>query len=117
WLIKDKNDKIIGLEDSDPNDKRVIGNGIPRYRASWSNHLTYKRWDLDILMRGAFKFDILDLRAAYFRMPVHINKGQSNIMHGTFDKIDGKEISIEQPVNLVSYFLEKGAFWKIDRIN
>lgn len=115
WKIEGADGKVKSITQKDPEDRRIIGNGVPDFRLSWSNTFNYRNWDLSILMRGAFGFQILDNRRLYYNVPTQIKGG--NVFKGTFDKVYGKRpLSVDQSKTFVSYFLEDGDYWKIDNI-
>jgi TonB-linked SusC/RagA family outer membrane protein len=117
WLIMGQDGKPKPITENSPDDKRIIGNGIPDFRLSWSNTVNYKNWDLSVLMRGAFGFQILNMRDEYYKIPSHLKKGAGNVIKGALDKVYGKRpLSVNQVANYVSYFVENGTFWKIGRV-
>ena len=68
WIIlgEDGNQKPIAEASAD--DKRVTGNGLPKHYLSWNNTFTYKSFSLDINMRGAFDYQIMnETRIFYLR--------------------------------------------------
>lgn len=70
---------------------------------------------MSVTMRGAFGFQILNLRSMYYKVPTQIKGG--NVMKGAFDPVYGKRpLSVDQSKQYVSYFVEDGDFWKIDNI-
>lgn len=93
-------------------DKRVIGNGLPKYYLSWNNNFQYKNWDLAITQRGAFKFQVANLQRMMFENPT---QAQYNLLKNAFDPVFGKTV-LKSPVEFNSYYIENGDFWKIDNI-
>jgi len=93
-------------------DKKVIGNGLPKYNAGWNNNFRYKNWDLTITQRGAFKFQIANLQRMMLENPT---QAQYNLLKPAFDKIYGKT-QLKSPVEFNSYYIENGDYWKIDNI-
>jgi len=115
WIIegKDGNPKPIG--EQQPDDKTVIGNGLPKHFLSWDNSFVYKNFDLNITMRGTFGYDILNLPRLYYDCPVNLTHG--NLLSTAYDPVFGKRpLSDQQELQYVSHFIEKGDFWKIDNI-
>jgi TonB-linked SusC/RagA family outer membrane protein len=110
WVVLDSLGNRISVANAKPKDRRVIGNGIPKQYAAWNNNVRYRSFDLDVNMRGAFKFQILNYQRMYYENPTII---QYNMLKSAFDPVYGK-----RPVNYslayVSYYLEDGDFWKID---
>ncbi|HTI08222.1 MAG TPA: SusC/RagA family TonB-linked outer membrane protein [Puia sp.] len=93
-------------------DKRVIGNGLPKFYAGWNNNFRYKKWDLSITQRGAFKFQVANLQRMMLENPTQI---QYNVLTTAFDKVYGKT-QLKSPLEFNSYYIENGDYWKIDNI-
>lgn len=93
-------------------DKKVIGNGLPKYYLAWNNNFQYKNWDLAITQRGAFKFQVANLQRMMFENPT---QAQYNLLKNAFDPVFGKTV-LKSPVEFNSYYIENGDFWKIDNI-
>lgn len=106
WIIYDKNgDYKIGMDATDE-DMYSVGNGLPKFTASWSNYLRYKNFDLNVYFRGAFGFDIFNIHEFYYGIPGMT----SNVMKLAYTKNAG--IS-ENPL-VCDYYLEKGDYVKLD---
>lgn len=115
WEIEGQDGQAKPITQQDPGDRQIIGNGVPDFQLSWSNSVNYRNWDLSVTMRGAFGFQILNLRRMYYNVPTQIKGG--NVMKGTFDDVYGERpLSVDQSKQYVSYFVEDGDFWKIDNI-
>ena len=93
-------------------DKKVIGNGLPKYYLSWNNNFQYKNWDLAITQRGAFKFQVANLQRMMFENPT---QAQYNLLKNAYNPVFGKAV-LKSPVEFNSYYIENGNFWKIDNI-
>jgi TonB-dependent starch-binding outer membrane protein SusC len=93
-------------------DKKVLGNGLPKYYAGWNNNIHYKNLDLGITMRGAFGFQILNFDKMYLENPTITNY---NRLKSSQDKVFGKAL-LNEPLEFNSYYIEDGDFWKIDNI-
>lgn len=115
WIIEDKDGNPKPIIEQQPDDKHVLGNGLPKHFLSWSNTLNYKGFQLSILMRGAFGFDILNTPRMFYDNPIWLARG--NLMNTAFDpKLNGKALGSTQELQYVSYYIEKGDYWKIDNI-
>ncbi len=114
WVYEDGNGKA-STEIPDPaNDRKVIGNGLPKYYGGWNNTFRYGKFDLGITMRGAFGFQIINSQ----RM-LHENPGfQSyNLLNSAYDKVFGKTVlNTDVNVDFNSYYVENGNYWKVDNI-
>lgn len=115
WIIEGLDGKPKPIEDAMPEDKHVIGNGLPKHYLNWNNTITFKKFDLNITMRGAFGFDILNMAQMHYSVPSILTRG--NVLRGTFDNIYGKRpLADNAAPQYVSYYIEKGDYWKIDNI-
>src|SRR5690606_12688772 len=56
WIYEDRNGELVNYKDFGhaPDDRHVIGNGLPKIYAGWNNNIRFKRFDLILPMRGAF---------------------------------------------------------------
>ena len=110
WIVLNKDNQPIPIRQAKPGDRQILGNGIPKQFAAWNNSLRYRNFDLDVNMRGAFKFQILNFQRMYYENP---KITQYNMLRSAFDNVYGK-----RPVNYdlayVSYYIENGDYWKLD---
>lgn len=93
-------------------DKKVIGNGLPKYYAGWTNNFRYKNWDLSITQRGAFDFQVANIPRMMYENPTYT---QYNLLKDAFDPVFGKT-QLQSPQEFNSYYIEDGDYWKIDNI-
>jgi len=93
-------------------DKKVIGNGLPKYYAGWVNNFRYKNWDLSISQRGAFKFQVANFSRMMYENPTYT---QYNLLKTAFNPLFGKT-QLKSPQEFNSYYVEDGDYWKIDNI-
>lgn len=115
WIIEGKDGKPKPIAEQQADDKKVLGNGIPKHFLSWDNTVIYKNFDFNVMMRGAFKYQILNFSRMFLEAPVSIGRG--NVLASVYDNVYGKRpLSEEQDMQYVSYYVEKGDFWKIDNI-
>ncbi|RYY38098.1 MAG: TonB-dependent receptor [Sphingobacteriaceae bacterium] len=115
WIIqgKDGNPKPIVQQQAD--DKQVIGNGLPKHYLNFNNSFAYKDFDLNITMRGAFGFQILNTPRMFYSAPVMLTRG--NVFASTYDNIYNKRpLADDQSLNYLSYYVEDGDYWKIDNV-
>lgn len=115
WIIEDHDGKPKSIENALPEDKHIIGNGLPKHYLDWNNTVLFKNFDLNISMRGAFGFDILNMPKMHYSVPSILTRG--NVLRGTFDNIYGKRpLSDSETPQYLSYYIEKGDYWKIDNV-
>ncbi|WP_250317994.1 SusC/RagA family TonB-linked outer membrane protein [Pedobacter sp. B4-66] len=114
WLFynrngeKVRNDQINISKDRNKTDLAPIGNGIPKYYASWTNNFSYKNFDLRIFIRGKFDYDILNTTALSYA-----NKTWSgNLLKSAFTK----HSQINDTYMYSDYYLENGTNVKLDEV-
>lgn len=117
WIYEDRNGELVNYKDFThaPEDKHVIGNGLPKWYAGWNNTLRYKTFDLNVTMRGAFGFQIINGgRMNYENVK---NSRFENRLKSVNDLVFGKHtLSSEVEPEFNSYYVENGDYWKIDNI-
>ena len=117
WIYEDRNGELVNYKDFThaPEDKHVIGNGLPKWYAGWNNTLRYKNFDLKVTMRGAFGFQIINCgRMNYENVK---NSRFENRLKSVNDLVFGKHtLSPEVEPEFNSYYVEDGDYWKIDNI-
>ena len=117
WNYEDRNGELVNYKDFThaPEDKHVIGNGLPKWYAGWNNTLRYKNFDLNVTMRGAFGFQIINGgRMNYENVK---NSRFENRLKSVNDLVFGKHtLSPEVEPEFNSYYVEDGDYWKIDNI-
>lgn len=117
WIYEDRNGELVNYKDFThaSEDKHVIGNGLPKWYAGWNNTLRYKNFDLNVTMRGAFGFQIINGgRMNYENVK---NSRFENRLKSVNDLVFGKHtLSPEVEPEFNSYYVEDGDYWKIDNI-
>lgn len=110
WLVWNKdNTRKIPIGDATPEDKRITGNGMPKYNVSLTNEFRYKNFDLSIFLRGAFGFDLFNVHDFYFG----IRAMEGNVLRRAYIK----NSEIEGSNQLTDYFIEKGDYLKLDVVS
>jgi len=114
WIYEGADGKPVKYSDFNHSfeDKKVIGNGLPKYYAGWTNNFRYKNWDLSITQRGAFDFQVANIPRMMYENPTYT---QYNLLKDAFDPVFGKT-QLKSPQEFNSYYIEDGDYWKIDNI-
>jgi len=114
WVYEGADGKPVKYSDFKHSfeDKKVLGNGLPKFYFGWNNSFRYKNWDLSITQRGAFGFQVANLQRMMFENPT---RSAYNVLTTAFDKVYGKT-QLQSPVEFNSYYIENGDYWKIDNI-
>lgn len=113
WIIEGEDGKPKSLRNSTPSDKKILGNGVPKHILGWNNSFTFKNWDLNITLRGAFGYQIMNFQRMFYENP-KIN--QYNMLKSAFDPVYGKT-PIYADLAYVSYYMEQGDHIKIDNVS
>lgn len=108
-ILDDKNEKIP-VAQADAKFKRYIGNGTPKHFLSWNNNLSWKQFDLTLFFRGAFGFDIFNMRK--YGMG-HKGSGTDNVLRSAY--MEDKDLFTGGGV-ISSYYLEDGSFVKLENV-
>jgi TonB-linked SusC/RagA family outer membrane protein len=111
WIVETPEGELISALDASDADKQVLGNGLPKHYLSWSNTINFKGFDLNVNMRGAFGFQILNFQRMYYENPT-INY---NVLNSAFDLVYDKAV-LQDVQRFVSYYVEDGDYWKIDNV-
>lgn len=109
-LVLNKDGEAVLTTNVDASDKRYIGNGVPSSFLSWTNSLTYGNWDLSMLWRGAFGFEIFNMRKYGMGL---VLCGTDNVLRSAY--LDDRDVRSGGGV-ISSFFLEKGDYFKLDNV-
>lgn len=109
-LVYNKEGEAVLTSNVDASDKQYIGNGAPSHFLSWNNYFQYKNWDLSFLFRGAFGFQIFNMRK--YGMGLQLC-GTDNVLRTAYT--DDKDVKTGGGV-ISSYFLEDGDYLKLDNL-
>jgi len=115
WLIEGQDGQPKPIAQQQTTDKKVIGNGLPKHNLSWNNSFRYRKLSMDIQMRGAFGFQILNVPRMYYEPPVGISRG--NILTTAYHDVFGERpLSNSQELQYVDYYVENGDYWKVSNV-
>lgn len=109
-LIYDNDGNKVSQAVADPSFKRYIGNGTPSHFLSWSNTIRWKNWDLNLFFRGAFGFEIFNMRK--YGMGLQ-GCGTDNVLRTAYT--EDAYITTGGGV-ISSYFLEPGDYFKLENM-
>lgn len=110
WIVLNKAGQEIPISKTVADDRRVLGNGIPKYYLAFNNTLRWRDFDLAVNMRGAFGFQVLNYQRMYYENPSIL---QYNMLKSAFHKVYGKR-ELDYDLAYVSYYVEDGDYWKVD---
>lgn len=103
YIIKDQdNNNIINEKDV-----AIIGRGLPKGEFGWVNNVTYKRFDLNVFIRGVYGHDLINLNRTMFEQVSRIS---------SYNLIDTKyfDPAYKGPAAFNSYYIENASFVKLD---
>lgn len=109
-MIYTDKDEVVPVTEADLKYKRYIGNGTPTSFLSWNNTLRYRNFDLSIFFRGAFGFDIFNMRKYGMGLK---GAGTDNVLRSAY--LDDADITTGGGV-ISSFFLEKGDYFKLENV-
>lgn len=113
WIMENADGERINSADKTTNDKQFLGNGLPKHYADWNNTVQYKNFQLQLRMRGAFGFQILNFQRMYYENPSSASN-YNNLASG-FDLVYGK-VRLAETQEYTSYYIEDGDYWKVDNL-
>ncbi len=111
WLIETPDGDIIPATESSTADRQILGNGLPKHYLSWNNNLRYKNWNLNMNIRGAFGYQILNFQRMFYENPTI----GYNTLDSAYDLVYGKAV-LSDVQRFVSYYVEDGDFLKLDNV-
>ncbi|MEX2232847.1 MAG: SusC/RagA family TonB-linked outer membrane protein [Cyclobacteriaceae bacterium] len=112
WVYENKNGEPS--ETRVEEDKKYLGNGLPNYYAGWNNNIKYGNFNMNVTMRGAFDFQILNYQRMFYENP---GRTIYNQLTTADDPIFGKtRLNNNAPIEYNSYYVEDGDYWKIDNV-
>ena len=107
WLVWNKDNKEkIPFSQAKDEDKRIVGNGLPRFTASLNNTFRYKNFDVTVYFRGVFGFDIYNIHNCYYG----VQGTSDNVLKEAY----GKNAHIKAVNIPCDYFIEPGDYIKLD---
>lgn len=110
WLFYKATGEAVTADKIVPNDDYTyIGNGVPKYYASWNNRFQYKNLDLNLFFRGKFGYDILNLQQVFFGNKVYL---PNNVLQDAITRNN----QINDALQYSDYYLEPGGFVKLDNV-
>ncbi len=115
WIIEGADGKPKPYAQAKIEDKQILGNGLPKYYLGFNNTFRYKNFDLSILMRGAFGYQILNFQRMFYENSQPQILGNYNVLNSAFDKVYGKA-ELKNSQAYVSHYIENGDFLKVDNI-
>jgi iron complex outermembrane receptor protein len=92
-------------------DFKKLGSGLPTIEMGWTNSLTYKNWDMNIFIRGAFGHSLVNNFRAFYEP---IDPGAINSYNRV---VTDKAVAGLTTAKFSSLYVEKADFVKLDNIS
>ncbi len=108
WIVYDKDGDLIKADQATDEDRRIVGNGLPKFTGSMTHNFRYKNIDLTLFFRGAFDYDIFNIHDFYY--------GTKSFIGNVLEKAYGKNNKITANPAVTDYFLERGDYLKLDML-
>ncbi|HEY1194204.1 TonB-dependent receptor [Flavobacterium sp.] len=111
WIIEKPDGTRIPATEATTEDRQILGNGLPKSYYGLNNTLRYKNWDMNMNLRGATGYQILNFSRMFYENPTVAY----NTLDSAYDKVYGKAV-LSDVQRYVSYYVEDGDFLKIDNV-
>lgn len=111
WIIETPDGRRIPATEATTEDRQILGNGLPRSYYSINNTVRYKNWDMNVNLRGAMDYQILNFSRMFYENPTIAY----NTLDSSYDKVYDKAV-LNDVQRYVSYYVEDGDFLKIDNV-
>jgi TonB-linked SusC/RagA family outer membrane protein len=108
WIVYDKDGDLIKADQATDEDRRIVGNGLPKFTGSMTHSFRYKNIDLTLFFRGAFGYDIFNIHDFYY--------GTKSFIGNVLEKAYGKNDKVTANPAVTDYFLERGDYIKLDML-
>lgn len=110
WVVYSKDGDLIKASDAMDEDKRYVGNGLPKFTGSMTHSLRIKNFDLSVFLTTALGYDLFNIHDFMY--------GHRNYNGNVLKKAYGKNYAINPDMGVIvsDYFLERGDYLKIDAV-
>ena len=110
-LIYSKDGEVIPIDKGTDEDKRVVGNGLPKFTMSVTHTFRYKNLDLNLYFRGNLGYQIYDVHDLYYGL--QDAAPNTNVLESAYK--ENREITNRKKIVHSSYFVHNGDFMKLGR--
>jgi hypothetical protein len=108
WLFRDSEGKPVENGEIGEDDFAYLGNSIPRYSLGLTNSFNIANFDASILVRGALGFKVVNGKRMFHENATYFTR--NNLFVSAIDN------AVKDAPIFSSYYIENGAFMKIDNI-
>jgi hypothetical protein len=115
-LAYNKKGEVVTADKTNNDDRRFVGNGLPKFTASMGHSLNYRSWDLNIFLRGAFGYSLFNTNAFYLGTPA--TQSDANVLTMAYNGSKYSKLTNPATAGVLSdYFLEPGWFVKVANVS
>ena len=97
--------------DPQASDYAIIGNAYPDFTLGFNSTVNYKRWDLNIQMRGAFGQDVFNNTALVYSTKSNALQGKNFLRDALTDPTD-----IREPAKFSSRWVEGASYFRVQNV-
>lgn len=101
----------------DPNDRQVIGNGLPDFQFGLGNNFTYKNWDMNIFFRSVIGHDLINTYRAFYEVPNMIGSYNLPVTANDMRNPDTGTLLNNSSGIFSSYHVEDASFIALDNFS
>ncbi len=116
-FLRDADGGIIGTDTTTLNEntnRRVIGNGLPKWQLSWTNQFTMGNFDLSFMIDGFFGHDLVNTFRAFYEAATPSVIGSYNVLESSFD---GELAALTSAPAFSSLHVENASFVRLNNLN
>ena len=73
WLYLNQDGNEVGFGALTPDDRRVLGNGLPGFQLGWSNNINVGNFDMSMFFRGVFGHQLVNLPSLFYQAPAQMS--------------------------------------------
>lgn len=115
WQVYGADGEPKLLSSANDGDKKVIGNGIPSTFGSLTFSVGFKNFNVSMMLRGAFDYQVLNTQRMHWENTKRI--GEGNLPRSVLDMPFGSNSYVKDIPAMQSYYIEDGDYVKIDNVN
>ncbi|MFD2969256.1 SusC/RagA family TonB-linked outer membrane protein [Sphingobacterium bambusae] len=109
WMFYKADGSIVPSGEVTEQDWTILGNGMPKYVLGLNQRFSYKGFDLSMLIRGKFGFDILNLPEVFYGNTQYL---PNNIYNSALSRHN----ALNAAPMYSDYYIERGDFVRLDNM-
>ena len=112
WLFNDVDGNEVTFDELDPEDRQIIGNGLPSFSAGWTNQISYRNFSFSLFLEGSFGHDLANMFDLFYTAPIQI--ASYNVLQ---DAMDSELRNLRENPRWSSRFVEDASFVRIQNVS